>query len=47
MKVAFLAIGDGWREAIMAVSAAIDEDEDECERAERHNEWIDRNAHIS
>ena len=40
MKVAFLAIGDGRREAIKAVSATIDEDEDEdeCERAERHDE---------
>ena len=47
MKVAFLAIGDGRREEIKAVSAAIDEGEDECERAERHDEWIDRNAHIS
>lgn len=38
VKVAFLAIGDGRREAIKAVSAAIDEDEDERERAERHDE---------
>lgn len=40
VKVAFLAIGDGRREAIKAVSAAIDEDEDddECEGAERHDE---------
>ena len=40
VKVAFLANGDGRREAIKAVSAAIDEDEDEdeCEGAERHDE---------